>query len=518
VALALARQSSHASGRSDPAATLGAPTLLRRLSLLPFATGAPSRPLTLRSVSTGLVARPSVLAAATVLLVCVPSGEKDVTAAVHITAADLASLALVALTAVDLLRGRTPALSRTACVLFGAVVCAAAVATICSIDPATSLTGFVRLVQVFVLVPASVLGSLRDRLDQRLILGSFVVAALIQGAVGANQYLTRTGASYTGQPIRAVGTFGALDIMAMSTVVSFGLLAALALALGERGPGGSRRLRLAMYAAAAFLAFPLAVSFSRGSWIACGAAVAVLLLRADARLAVRSTVLALAAAVVLVGGLGLGSSGVTERLSSIGSVSAAPDQSVSDRYDLWSTARRIWQDHPVTGAGPKAFQQLRDSHAPLRLSSGSDAADATIGFQREPLLSPHNMYFLVLSEQGLIGMIAYAALFLTLLIGCLRGSRLGSPPGALDPAPTLLPPALPPSSVACRSSLSAPARPSACSPRGPGLAALALLSWVLVDFLYADIGGTTTVLTSVVLGLAARSALPGPNPGGVHSA
>ncbi|MDH6578474.1 O-antigen ligase family protein [Kitasatospora sp. MAP5-34] len=436
-------------------------------------------PLALHSVRTGLLKRPSLLAAATVLLVCVPTGEKNVAAAVHITAADLASLALVAVIALDLLRGRTPALSRTACVLFGGVVLAAATATVGSIDPSTSLTGFVRLVQVFVLVPAAVVCSLRDRTDQRLILGSFVVAALIQGVVGANQYLTRTGASYTGQPIRAVGTFGALDIMAMSTVVSFGLLAALALALGERGPEGNRRLRLSMYAAAAFLSFPLAVSFSRGSWIACGVAVTVLGLRADARLAVRSAVLAIAAAIVLLGGFGLGASGVTARLSSIGSVEAAPDQSVSDRYDLWATAQRIWQDHPVTGAGPKAFQQLRDSHAPLRLSSGSDAADSTIGFEREPLLSPHNMYFLVLSEQGLIGAVAYLALFLTLLIGCLRSSGLDSP-------------------------------------RASSLAALALLTWVLVDFLYGDIGGTTTVLTSVVLGLAARSALPGPNSQGVR--
>ncbi|WP_197085368.1 hypothetical protein, partial [Saccharothrix sp. ST-888] len=243
-------------------------------------------PLTLRSAGGGLLARPSLLAAATVLLVCVPAGEKDVTAAVHVTAADLASLALVALTAVDLLRGRAPALSRTAGALFGAVVCSAAVATVASIDPVASLTGFVRLVQVFVLVPACVLAALRDRYDQRLILGSFVLAALIEGAVGADQYLTKTGASYTGQPIRAVGTFGALDIMAMSTVVSFGLLAALALGLAERGPGGSRPLRLAMFAAAAFLTFPLAVSFSRGSWIACAVAVTVLVLRADARLAV----------------------------------------------------------------------------------------------------------------------------------------------------------------------------------------------------------------------------------------
>ncbi|MFD0276744.1 O-antigen ligase family protein [Kitasatospora sp. NPDC127111] len=482
----------------------------------------------LRRAWTAPLERPSLLAAATVLLVCVPTGEKDVTAAVHVTAADLASLALVALTAVNLLRGRTPAIGRTAAVRFGAVVVAAAVATIGSIDPATSVTGFVRLTQVFVLVPAAVLCSLRDRTDHRLVLGSFVAAALIEGAVGAHQYLTRTGASYAGQPVRAVGTFGALDIMAMSTVVSYGLLAALALALGSREPknalpskatgdqravgvlpaegmgraavrgastagqstagqerpeanggdgerAGDARLRRAMYAAAAFLAFPLAVSFSRGSWIATGAAAAVLLLRADARLAVRSAVLGLAAAVVLVGGLGLGASGITDRLSSIGSVSAAPDQSVSDRYDLWATAERIWQDHPVSGAGPKAFQQLRDSHAPLRLSSGSDAADATIGFQREPLLSPHNMYFLVLSEQGLIGIVAYAVLFLGLLLGCLRRAT------------------------------------------GPGLAALALLVWVLVDFLYADIGGTTTVLTSVVLGLAARAARARPERPGPSS-
>ncbi|MFJ6382082.1 O-antigen ligase family protein [Kitasatospora sp. NPDC092039] len=424
----------------------------------------------LRRALPALAERTSPLAAATVLLVCVPTGEKDVAAAVHVTAADLASLALVALTALNLLRGRLPAVDRTTCALFGGIVVAAAVATIGSIDPAAAVTGFVRLTQVFVLVPAAVLCSLRDRTDQRLVLGSFVLAALIQGVVGAKQYLTHTGASYTGEPIRAVGTFGALDIMAMSSVVSFGLLAALALALGERGPGGDARLRRAMFAAAAFLAFPLAVSFSRGSWIATGLAATVLLLRADARLLVRGAVLGLAAAVVLVGGLGLGGSGVTKRLGSIGSVSAAPDQSVSDRYDLWSTAGRIWQDHPVRGAGPKAFQQLRDSHAPLRLSSGSDAADATIGFQREPLLSPHNMYFLVLSEQGLIGITAYAALFLTLLIGCLRHRH------------------------------------------GPGLAALALLTWVLVDFLYADIGGTTTVLTSVVLGLAARAAAHRPEP------
>ncbi|MFD0530288.1 hypothetical protein ACFQ1I_32135 [Kitasatospora arboriphila] len=134
-------------------------------------------------------------AAATVLLVCVPTGEKDVTAAVHITPADLASLLLVALTAADLLRGRAR-LDRTVCLLFGAVVCAAAAATLASIDPQASTTGFVRLVQIFVLVPAAVACALRTRRDRRLVLGAFVAAALVEGAVGAQQYLTRTGASY----------------------------------------------------------------------------------------------------------------------------------------------------------------------------------------------------------------------------------------------------------------------------------------------------------------------------------
>jgi O-antigen ligase len=119
----------------------------------------------------------------------------------------------------------------------------------------------------------------------------------------------------------------------------------------------------------------------------------------------------------------------------------------------------------VTGVGPKEFPQFRDAHAPLRLSSGSDTGGAGAGFAREPLLSPHNMYLLLLSEDGLVGLTAFAALFLALLLGTVR--RTAHERGGL------------------------------------GAALLGLLVWQLVDFLYADIGGTTTVLVSVVFGLAA---------------
>ncbi|MGA5703658.1 O-antigen ligase family protein [Peterkaempfera bronchialis] len=426
-----------------------------------------------------LLRRPSLAAAATVLLVCLPGGEKDLaaTAAVHITPADLASLALVAVIAVPLLRGRLPvALHPLGCLLYGAVALAASVATATATapDPAAALSGYARLVQVFVLVPVAVLLSLRDRFDLHLLLGALITAALIEGGIGVHQYLTGTGASYTGLPIRAVGTFGALDVMAMSGMVSFGLLAALALALGLRGSPAHRLPRRALYTAAAVLTLPLAFSFSRGSWIACAVATAVLLLRTDPRLALRWAAAGVAGAVVLIGGFGVAADSLTERLASIATVSHAPDQSVTDRYDLWTTAGRIWLDHPVTGAGPRGFAQQRDSHAPLRLSSAGDAEDGTIGFRREPLLSPHNMYLLVLSEQGLLGILAHAALCLVLLARSLR--RVGR---------------------RCRD--------------GAGLAATAHLVWLLVDFLYADIGGPTTVLTSTILALATHWSLP-PTP------
>ncbi|WP_063774283.1 O-antigen ligase family protein [Streptacidiphilus rugosus] len=419
-------------------------------------------------------ARPAHLAALTVLLVCVPLGDQDVTAAVHVTPADVGSLVLVAVTLPLALwrRTRTPrtgaALSPTTALLFAGVLVAVGVATAASMDPQQSLSGFVRFVQIFVIVPSAVLYAVRDRRDLRMLLAAFAAAALLEGTVGVYQYVTGTGASFAGGSQRAVGTFGAQDVMAMSVVVSFGLLASLGLALEarrERRTGAMRGWALATAA----LAAPLALSFSRGSWIATAVAATVVLLLTDVRLLLRVGVVLAAVGVVALGGLtaagtvgaGAGSGGegsVTARLTSIGSVTGAADHSVTDRYDLWTTAGRIWREHPLTGVGPKEFPVYRDAHAPLRLSSGSDTAGAGAGFSREPLLSPHNMYMLVLSEQGLLGLTAFATLLLGTALGAWR-------------TPVVV----------------------------------GLLVWQTVDFLYADIGGTTTVLISVVLGLCASA-------------
>ncbi|QGV82651.1 O-antigen ligase family protein [Streptomyces ficellus] len=393
------------------------------------------------------------------------------------TVADAASAVLVVACAVRLLRDRARPLTRTAAVVLGLPVLGICTAAVASHDPAASLPGVARYLQVFVLVPAAVVLLVRDRRDFTVVAWAVIALALAQGAIGVTQYLTGTGASYMGEDVRAVGTFGATDVMGMATVVAYGIVAATGIALGSPG----RRARAWALVCGGLLAVPLVVSFSRGAWIATVAACALLLALCGVRRALRVGLAAGALGVVLVAGLGVGSQLVQERVASISQVTAAPDRSVTDRYTMWAAAAGMWRAEPLTGVGLKGFPHYRDGHASLALSSGSDTAGAGRGFQRQPLLSPHNMYLLVLGEQGLLGLLTVAGSWLALLVCALR--RL----------------------VDARAGGAAPA----C-----GLVAVGLLVWQLVDFAYADIGGPATVLTALVLGLAAWWAFAPPQPAG----
>ncbi|MGA4801651.1 O-antigen ligase family protein [Streptomyces lavendulocolor] len=387
------------------------------------------------------------------------------------TVADAASAVLVVCCAVRVVRDRVRPLSRTAAVVLGLPVLGICTAAVASHDPAASLPGVARYLQVFVLVPAAVVLTVHDRRDFAVVAWAVIGLALAQGAVGVAQYLTGTGASYMGEDVRAVGTFGPTDVMGMATVVAYGIVAATGIALGTTG----RRSRTWALVCGGLLAVPLVVSFSRGAWIATAGACALLLALCGVRRAVRVGLAAGALGVVLVAGLGIGSQLVQERVASISQVTAAPDRSVTDRYTMWAAAAGMWRAEPLTGVGLKGFPHYRDSHASLALSSGSDTAGAGRGFQRQPLLSPHNMYLLVLGEQGLLGLLTVAGSWLALLGCALR--RLADTRRADTRRAGTLP---------------------AC-----GLVAVGLLVWQLVDFAYADIGGPATVLTALVLGLAA---------------
>ncbi|MCH0543215.1 O-antigen ligase family protein [Streptomyces sp. MUM 203J] len=403
-----------------------------------------------------------LLAVIALLVLPPPSGDGGA------TLADAASGLLVLWCGIRLARDRVRPLTRLAALVLASPVLALGVAVIASRDPAASLPGLVRYLQVFVLVPAAVVLTLRDRRDLAVVAWAFIGLALVQGGIGVVQYATGTGASYMGEDIRAVGTFGPTDVMGMATVVSYGIVAAVGLALGAKGV----RTRCAALVCACFLAVPLVLSFSRGAWIATALICAAQLVATGLRRALRAALAAMALGVVLVGGLGIGSAMVQERLVSITQVADTPDRSVTDRYTLWAAAVDIWKEEPLTGVGPKGFPLYRDSHASLALSSGSDTAGAGHAYQRQPLLSPHNMYLLILSEQGLLGLLALAGGWLALLVAGAR--RLWGVRGA-----------------AGRRGL------------GAGLIAVGLLGWQLVDFLYADIGGPSTVLAAVVLGVGA---------------
>ncbi|MFF3919124.1 O-antigen ligase family protein [Streptomyces sp. NPDC001852] len=429
------------------------------MSTSPTALPPAARPLALPVLRRVTPVLPVV---AIVLMLCLPATPDS-----RVTPADAVSGLAVLWAVVRTSRRALRPLTRTAAVVLGLPVVGIAVAASGAATPGDALTGLARYLQAFVLVPVAVVLLVRDRRDARLVLWSLVGLALWQGAIGVHQYLTGTGASYQGADIRAVGTFGPTNVMDMATSVAFGVVAATGLALGAQ----ARRQRVVAAACALVLLLPLTVSFSRGSWIATALACGAQLLSTGARRAAKVCVTAVAAAVVLAGGFGVGTAALQERLSSITRVTDAPDQSVTDRYSLWAAATAMWREHPVTGVGLKAFPAYRDGHAPLALSSGSDTEGAGRGYWRQPLLSPHNMYLLMLSEQGLLGLVTVAGSWLALLV-CAVG-RLRRTERAPDCA----------------------------------VAICGLLLWLLVDYVYADIGGPSATLTAVVLGLAAWWAL-----------
>jgi O-antigen ligase len=137
----------------------------------------------------------------------------------------------------------------------------------------------------------------------------------------------------------------------------------------------------------------------------------------------------------------------------------------------------MWRDQPLTGVGLKMFPSYRDSYAPLHLSSASDVEDPALGFHRQPLLSPHNLYLLVLSEQGLVGVIGLGGFLIGL--GALTWRRTRREAGPLGP-------------------------PDGRLPDGRLISAVAVggLSWLLINLLFTDIGGQPTILMSVPIGLA----------------
>ena len=416
------------------------------------------------------LARPSWLVAVTVACIGIPAGRAASDSGAQVTAADCAGLVLVAVVAV-MVAARRRTVPPRILLIFGPLVAALGVTTVCSTDIAASVPGFLRVIEIFVLVPVAVVLALRDRRDAVIICAAVLGLGLAEAGYGIWQATTMNGAGIAGRNVRAVGTFGATEVIAMATVVGIGFIIVTAFALNcftRRTPGRRRMVLPAVLGGLVVQGIALIFAQSRGTWITTGIAVTVMLLSFDRRVAVKTLAGCAALVIVLGGALGGAANGVVARSESITQSVTAPDRSVDDRYQLWATAGRIWNDHPLTGVGIRNFPAYRDSYASIELSSGSDTDDRAHGYARQPLLSPHNEYLLILSEQGVVGLGGFAVLIVAIGHGLWKRR----------------------------------------CPRDPfWLAGVAFMTFLLVEFMYGDLGGSTSVLTAVMLGLAASQAL-----------
>ncbi|MEV6631025.1 O-antigen ligase family protein [Actinoplanes sp. NPDC051470] len=457
------------------------PENLRRPRRNPLAELVLSPLAVLFAAGTAVKNRPSILVVASIVVVCLPPEIGNLTGDGRITAADLIAGLLVAVLGYRLVGNNGDrALAGRGWLPFAGALVSFALATVIASDVLASAVGFIRYAEIFVLVPVAVAMSLRDRLDVRLTAGAIIAVTVVEGAYGVYQYLSGTGASYGGEFVRAVGTFGPEQVMALAALLGYGLVVTLALALAMRG-----RPRIGLLAVCGFLVLALGFTLSRGAWIATAAALLVLLFVWRWRAAAFLCLMAVLGAAILMWSAGSDAdpsgSRLDQRLTSIVSVGSSPDQSVRDRYALWAAARAIWADHPVVGVGMKDFVAYRDSYSSVELSAGSDVGDPTSGVTRQALMSPHNQYLMVLSEQGTVGILAFGGLLVTMAAGAVRRRRAHTLPGAEE--------------------------------RFLDLAAPALMVWTLIDWMYGDIGaGPSTVLMATLLGIVVRRAVIVPRP------
>lgn len=352
-----------------------------------------------------------------VVAVCVPdTSTSGAVALAHVTAADLAAVLVIAVAGLRLLRGDGPALLRSRALLpTVAVLLAVTVSAVFATDSQLAAAGWVRWVEVDVLLPVAAFLLCRTVRAIAGVLVTFVAVAAFEGVVGVVQYLTGTGAGYGAEAIRAIGTFGPGNQLAMGNLVADAGLLCLAGALALP----SRRQRIVAGVLAVGFVVPLLLSLSRGALLSAAVAAVLVLGRAGWRVLVGTLLAGAVAATVALVAVPSQGAVVVERVETVLSSASSPDQSVADRYGLWSSAFSMWSQDPVTGIGVKNFSEHRDSELGISTSSGSDAATGS-SYERVQLLSPHEQYLLVLSEQGILGILAYLWLVLLAALGPLR--------------------------------------------------------------------------------------------------
>lgn len=266
-----------------------------------------------------------------------------------------------------------------------------------SLDPSRSLPHMREFVLfgILFLVP----NALSSRRQVELLLHGMLAAALVLGLWGVAQYVLWQG----GTEHRIRGPLS--HWMTYAGLVTF----ATTLAIGYAAYHPCRRRRVAYAGVAVFLSVVLALTLTRGAYLAVTAALGLaLLMRKPGALMLLPIALGLAFLIA--------PSDVRTRVLS--STSGEDDTTV-DRLYLWRSGLRMIGDHPVFGLGLSmvnvAYEEYRDPNAPKRRN-----------------MHLHDNVIQIAAERGLPALLCWIWMFVALGRGIVR--RFREADAALRPA------------------------------------------------------------------------------------
>ena len=180
---------------------------------------------------------------------------------------------------------------------------------------------------------------------------------------------------------RAISTFAQSNPFGHFLAITVVVLAAYALI-------GPRRPRLLALLAAVPVVLALVLTYTRLAWVAAAVAIVVMAWIAGRRWVVPVVLVAALAAAVLSPSVG----DRLERLTTSNPVVTGSDSAFGWRWDHWVDVYRLAGDNPITGVGPAVVERRLPNHQP-----------------------PHNDYLRAFVEYGVVGLLAYVGLLVSLV-------------------------------------------------------------------------------------------------------
>ncbi|MHB8658211.1 MAG: O-antigen ligase family protein [Solirubrobacteraceae bacterium] len=252
-----------------------------------------------------------------------------------------------------------------------------------------------------------VMVSLRTGRDVSLIALALVAGAFVAACIGLATGGLSTGNSNIGVTATTVNgrlTGGGGD----PNLQAAGFVAAMFLSMGLLQVYRRRWLRTSLIFAFAIITVAFFATESRGGLLALGvAAIVALAVFPDQRKSI-FTFLALGAGIAAIAAAS--NPGSLTRITNFGG-------GTSGRSDIWSVAVTVFKEHPLVGVGLNNFQVVepRFSLEPRTVSR--------VTYIAETPFPAHNTYLQLLAEDGVIGLIAFAAVTVMSLRAALLAAR-----------------------------------------------------------------------------------------------